>query len=85
MATDLLLGEDQLAVDRDIKYAAGSGDEFPTADEVFNVALVQDFVRQTDGNRLVSSSGAVLDDDVHSAFLHGAPLLNNNLRFAFQQ
>ena len=70
LTTDLFLGKDQFAVYRDVKYAAGAGYQLPTAHKVFDFAFVQDFVRQTDGNRLVSSSGAVLDDDVHSAFLH---------------
>ena len=73
MAADLVLREDQLAIDRDVKDAAGGRNQFPTADIVFDFAFVQDFVRQTDGIGLVSSSRAVLDDDVHSTLLHDAP------------
>ena len=72
MASDFFLGENQFAIDRDIKDAAGTGNELPTADEVLNIADVQDFVRQTDGIGLVSSSGAVFDDDVHDSVLHDA-------------
>jgi hypothetical protein len=70
MTTDLFLGEDQFAIYPDIKNAARAGDKFPAADKVLNFAFIQKLVRQTDGNRLVSSSGTILDDDVHSAFLH---------------
>lgn len=72
MAVNCLLGEDQLAVDANIKDAAGGRYQLPTADEVFDFTFVQDFIRQTDGVRLVSSSSAVLDYNIHSTFLHEA-------------
>ncbi len=76
MAAHFLLGENQLPIDGDIKDAASAGNQLPTAYVKLNFALVQDFVRQTDGLWLVSSSGAILDDDVHSTLLHGtAPFL----------
>lgn len=70
MTTKLFFGKDQFAIDRDVKNATRAGDQVPTADKVFDFAFVQNFVRQTDGNRLMSSSSAVRDDDIHSAFLH---------------
>lgn len=70
MASDFLLGEDQLAINRYVEDAAGAGNQLPTADVMLNVAFVQDFVRQTDGLGLVSSSRAILDDDIHSTLLH---------------
>ena len=70
MAAHLVFREDQLAIDRDVKDAAGGRDQFPTADEILNFAFVQDLIRQTDGIGLVSSSGAILDDNIHSTFLH---------------
>lgn len=70
MAANRMLRKDQLAVDGDVKDAAGARDQLPTADEVFDFTLVQNFVRQTDGLGLVSSSRAILDDNVHSTFLH---------------
>lgn len=71
-----LLGEDQLAIDPDIEDSTGGRYQLPTADVELNVALLQNFVRQTDGIGLVPSSRAVLDDDLHSTLLHGiAPFL----------
>ena len=70
MTAHFVLGEDQLAIDSHIKDAAGARNQLPTADKVFDFTLVQNFVRQTDGIGLVSSSRAILDDDVHSTLLH---------------
>lgn len=70
MPANGFLREDELAIDQDIKDAARAGNKLPTADEILNLTFVQNFVRQTDGIRLVSSSSAILDDDIHSAFLH---------------
>lgn len=70
MAARFLFGEDQLAIDPYVEYPARGRNHFPTTYEVFDFTLVQDLVRQTDGIGLVSSSGAILDDDLHSTFLH---------------
>ena len=67
-----LLGKDQLAIDPNIKHATGSWDQFPAFGEILKFAFFQDFVRQTDGNRGMVSSGAVFDDDIHSSVLHVA-------------
>lgn len=72
MTPDFFLAEDAFAIDPDIKDAAGARDQFPTADVVFDIAFVQDFVRQTDGNGLVPSSGTILNDNFHSTYLHDA-------------
>lgn len=70
MASDFFLAKDALAIDPNIKYAAAARHQFPAADVILDLALVQDFVRQTDGLGLVPSSGAVFDDDVHDPILH---------------
>ena len=78
MAAHFLLRKDQLAVDPDVKYSTGGGNHFPAADEILDFAFVQDFVRQTDGIRLVSSSRAILDDNIRSSFLHDCVLSHRN-------
>lgn len=75
MALELLLGKDQLAIDRNLKYTAGSGDQFPAFHEIFDCAFFQNFFRQTDGTWCVISSGTIVDSDVHQSILHRfAPL-----------
>lgn len=70
MAVDLLLGKDQLIIDPDVKDAAGAGDHVPAFDKNFNFALLENVVRQTDGNGCVVSSRAVFNFDVHQSLLH---------------
>ena len=70
MAVDLLLGEDKLAVDAHVKDAAGAWNHVPAFDINFDFALVENFVRQTDGNGCVVSSRAVFNDNVHQSLLH---------------
>ena len=70
MAVNLLLGKDQLIIDPDVKDAAGAGDHVPAFDKNFNFALLENVVRQTDGNGCVVSSRAVLNLDVHQSLLH---------------
>ena len=70
MAVDLLLGKDQLIIDPDVKDAAGAGDHVPAFDKNFNFALLENVVRQTDGNGCVVSSRAVFNLDVHQSLLH---------------
>jgi hypothetical protein len=54
-----LLGEDELAVDRDLEDSSGSFDELG-----FGAELLLDLFRQTGGTRVVVSDGAVLDGDL---------------------
>lgn len=70
MAVDLLLGKDQLIIDPDVKDAAGAGDHVPAFDKNLNFALLENVVRQTDGNGCVVSSRAVFNFDVHQSLLH---------------
>jgi hypothetical protein len=58
-AAGLLLGEDELVVDRDLEHPAGSLDELG-----LDAKLPLDLFRQTGGARIVVSDGAVLDGDV---------------------
>lgn len=75
MAVDLLLGKDQLIIDPDVEYPAGAGDHVPAFDKSLNFALLENVVRQTDGNRCVVSSRAVFNLDVHQSLLHDCPSL----------
>ena len=54
---------DFLSIDRDFKRAASAGDEFQRSDMLLEL---EEFLRQTDGVRLVVSSGAVFDRDFES-------------------
>jgi hypothetical protein len=54
---------DFLAIDADLKAAAAGRHQREAADGLFEL---QEFVRQTDGTRLVVSDCAVFDDDFHS-------------------
>ena len=56
-----LLGIDRLPINSDLKHAAARRNQFERADVLFEL---QEFVRQTDGLRLVVSSCAILDCDV---------------------
>ena len=60
-AAALLLGEDDLVVDRDLEDPAGSFDELG-----LDAELLLDLFRQTGGARIVVSDGAVLDADLGS-------------------
>ena len=82
MAIDLLLGKDQLIIDPDVKDAAGAGDHVPAFDKNFNFALLENVVRQTDGNGCVVSSRAVFNFDVHQSLLHDCPSLTIFAMFA---
>ena len=82
MAIDLLLGKDQLIIDPDVKDAAGAGDHVPAFDKNFNFALLENVVRQTDGNGCVVSSRAVFNLDVHQSLLHDCPSLTIFAMFA---
>ena len=56
-------GMDSLAIDRDFKRAPAGWDELQRG----NVLLqLEEFVRQTDGMRLVISSCAIFDDNIQS-------------------
>ncbi len=81
MASHFFLAEDALAIDPNIKDAAAARHQLPTTDEILDLALVQDFVRQTDGLGLVSSSGAVFDDNLHNPVLHDATSLQQLFAF----
>jgi hypothetical protein len=63
-APELLLREDQLAVDRDLD--AGAGDQLGT-----DLRLPLDRIRQTGGARLVVSNHAVFDRYLHRVSLLG--------------
>jgi hypothetical protein len=65
-APELLLREDQLAVDRDLEDAAGAGDQLGT-----DLRLPLDRIRQTGGARLVVSNHAVFDRYLHRVSLLG--------------
>ena len=60
-----LLGEDEIAVDRDFEDAAGRRDDDEGGHGVLH--FVQDLSRQTDGSVAISSLGAVFDADLHRA------------------
>ena len=55
------LGMNLFAIDRDLKRAATRRHQFERTDVLLEL---EQFVRQTDGLRLVVSSGAILDGDV---------------------
>jgi hypothetical protein len=69
----LELGVDQLSVDGDLEAAASRGDQL----QLLDLLLVggEQFVRQTDGLRLVVSHRAVFEFDVHGQDLQKRPLL----------
>ena len=70
MPIELLLAEDQLAVDRHFEDAAARGDNVPLGNLKFK--FLQNFVRQTDGFLSVASLRAIFDSDVQLA--HGLSL-----------
>jgi hypothetical protein len=55
-----LLGELQLAVDRDLEHAAARADQLD-----FGVDQLVESCPRTEGSRLVASSAAIVDDDFH--------------------
>ena len=63
----LQLGEDQIAIDLDLKTATGTGVQFKVANLLF-VGFEQGG-RQTDGLGLVVSHGAVLNGNNHEVLL----------------
>jgi hypothetical protein len=60
----LLLGEDELVVDRDLEDSSRSFDELR-----LDAQLLLDLFRQTGGARVVVSDGAVLDRDLRGHVL----------------
>jgi hypothetical protein len=64
----LLLGEQELVVDRDLEDSAAAFEELGPEAE-----LRLDLVRQTGGTRVVVSDGAVLDGDVRHTILLSRP------------
>lgn len=59
MAAQSLFGEYFVAVDCDLEGSTGAGGHRPGANEIFNFAFTQNFVRQTDGAWRIVSSRAV--------------------------
>ncbi len=64
MATELFLGKDQFAVDRDLKKAAFGWDHPPGANELLDVPFLQNFSRQTDGTLGIVSDRAVFENNI---------------------
>ncbi len=62
MPLQLLLAEDELAVERHLKHAAARRNERPCLDIVLEFR--QDTGRQTDGSLGIASLGAVLHSDM---------------------
>jgi hypothetical protein len=55
-----LLGELQLAIDRDLEHTAARADQFD-----LGVGKLFESCPRTEGSRLVASTAAVVDDDFH--------------------
>ena len=70
----LQLGIDLLAIDADLKAAAARRHQREAADFLFEL---QEFVRQTDGTRLVVSDRAILDDDFQGHNLRCSAMLGD--------
>ncbi len=49
MSTKRFLGEDQLAVNRDLKKTTSRRDQLPRTNKLLKVPFLQNFSRQTDG------------------------------------
>jgi hypothetical protein len=75
MAAQRALGEHQLAVHGDFKNAAFAGNQTPRADKRLQLALAQNFSRQTDGPVGIVSNGAIFDGDFQKLKLHGESCL----------
>ena len=71
MAAQRLFGKDEVAVDCHLKQAPLGRDQAPGANVHFDVSLLQDFSRQTDGALRIVSNRAVLERNVQQRILHG--------------
>ena len=60
------LGVQQLAVDAKFEHAALAGNQRPGGNVDFQLALTQDFIRQTDGTIGIASQRAVMELDFES-------------------
>jgi hypothetical protein len=70
MAFGSLLRENTFSVDNDIKDAVRPDDQPPRGNIHFDLAHVQDFVRQTDGEGRIASSTAVFNSHFKQRVLH---------------
>ena len=71
VAAKRFLGEQQLPIDAELVDATLAGDQRPGGNLEFQLALAQDFFRQTDGSWGIPSHGAVVELDLKSQ--HGHP------------
>lgn len=84
MTPQFFLGEDQLTVERQLEFASAGGEQIPGAHEGFNLSILQDFVRQTDGARGVVSNRAVFKLNIQQSVLHDLAILFEFVKLVVQ-
>jgi hypothetical protein len=64
VASERFFRVQHLAVDGELKHATLAWDQAPRADKTFDLAIIQNIVRQTDGAGGIVSKGTVFKRDV---------------------
>lgn len=70
MTTQRFFGKHEFAIHHHLEDAALTGNQFPRSDAVLDLALAQNFCRQTDSTLGVLSSRAVFEADFQNWLLH---------------